>query len=70
MQNRITIDPITRIEGHLRIEVHDQGPGIPESLQREIFEELRARSAISTLTPPASSAIRQPPRWSHGISLP
>ena len=23
----------------LRIEVHDQGPGIPESLQREIFEE-------------------------------
>ncbi|WP_353236330.1 PAS-domain containing protein [Diaphorobacter ruginosibacter] len=26
---------------HLRIEVHDQGPGIPESLQREIFEEFR-----------------------------
>jgi C4-dicarboxylate-specific signal transduction histidine kinase/CheY-like chemotaxis protein len=25
----------------LRIEVHDQGPGIPESLQREIFEEFR-----------------------------
>lgn len=31
-----------RREGrHLRIEVHDQGPGIPESLQREIFEEFR-----------------------------
>ncbi|WP_428003214.1 PAS-domain containing protein [Acidovorax sp.] len=27
--------------GHLRIEVHDQGPGIPEALQREIFEEFR-----------------------------
>ncbi len=26
---------------YLRIEVHDQGPGIPESLQREIFEEFR-----------------------------
>lgn len=25
----------------LRIEVHDQGPGIPESLHREIFEEFR-----------------------------
>lgn len=25
----------------LRIEVHDQGPGIPASLQREIFEEFR-----------------------------
>jgi histidine kinase len=25
----------------VRIEVHDQGPGIPESLQREIFEEFR-----------------------------
>lgn len=30
-----------RQDGHLRIEVHDQGPGIPESLQREIFEEFR-----------------------------
>ncbi len=27
--------------GWLRIEVHDQGPGIPESLQQEIFEEFR-----------------------------
>ena len=27
--------------GHVRIEVHDQGPGIPEALQREIFEEFR-----------------------------
>ncbi|MBN6151661.1 PAS-domain containing protein [Xanthomonas sp. AmX2] len=26
---------------HLRIEVHDQGPGIPEALQQEIFEEFR-----------------------------
>lgn len=25
----------------LRIEVHDQGPGIPESLQQEVFEEFR-----------------------------
>ncbi|MFI8719330.1 PAS-domain containing protein [Stenotrophomonas sp. NPDC077464] len=31
-----------RRAGHqLRIEVHDQGPGIPESLQGEIFEEFR-----------------------------
>ncbi len=30
-----------RIPGGVRIEVHDQGPGIPESLQREIFEEFR-----------------------------
>ena len=31
-----------RREGrYVRIEVHDQGPGIPESLQREIFEEFR-----------------------------
>ncbi|MFZ4286543.1 PAS-domain containing protein [Variovorax sp. HJSM1_2] len=31
-----------RFDGdHLRIEVHDQGPGIPESLQGEIFEEFR-----------------------------
>lgn len=28
-------------DGHVRIEVHDQGPGIPEALQREIFEEFR-----------------------------
>ncbi|WP_092939816.1 PAS-domain containing protein [Paracidovorax wautersii] len=27
--------------GHVRIEVHDQGPGIPEALQGEIFEEFR-----------------------------
>lgn len=27
--------------GWLRIEVHDQGPGIPEALQQEIFEEFR-----------------------------
>jgi histidine kinase len=26
---------------HVRIEVHDQGPGIPESLQQEVFEEFR-----------------------------
>ncbi len=26
---------------HVRIEVHDQGPGIPEALQGEIFEEFR-----------------------------
>ncbi|MCB1627472.1 MAG: PAS-domain containing protein [Xanthomonadales bacterium] len=25
----------------VRVEVHDQGPGIPDSLQREIFEEFR-----------------------------
>jgi histidine kinase len=33
---------VKRVAGdHLRIEVHDQGPGIPEALQREIFEEFR-----------------------------
>ncbi|PIF27711.1 histidine kinase [Acidovorax sp. 56] len=33
---------VKRADGeHLRIEVHDQGPGIPEALQREIFEEFR-----------------------------
>ena len=32
---------VRRIAGGLRIEVHDQGPGIPESLQAEIFEEFR-----------------------------
>ena len=26
---------------HVRIEVHDQGPGIPPALQKEIFEEFR-----------------------------
>ena len=30
-----------RTGDHVRIEVHDQGPGIPEALQREIFEEFR-----------------------------
>lgn len=30
-----------RAGDQLRIEVHDQGPGIPEALQREIFEEFR-----------------------------
>jgi histidine kinase len=30
-----------RIPGGVRIEVHDQGPGIAESLQPEIFEEFR-----------------------------
>lgn len=30
-----------REAGALRIEVHDQGPGIPESRQQEIFEEFR-----------------------------
>lgn len=30
-----------RSAGGLRIEVHDQGPGIPESLHGEIFEEFR-----------------------------
>ncbi|OEY99221.1 MULTISPECIES: PAS-domain containing protein [Stenotrophomonas] len=30
-----------RMGDQLRIEVHDQGPGIPESLQGEIFEEFR-----------------------------
>ncbi|QXZ11429.1 PAS-domain containing protein [Comamonas sp. Y33R10-2] len=26
---------------HIRIEVHDQGPGIPAALQKEVFEEFR-----------------------------
>ena len=30
-----------RTGSHVRIEVHDQGPGIAEDLQREIFEEFR-----------------------------
>lgn len=30
-----------RLAHGLRIEVHDQGPGIPESLQTDIFEEFR-----------------------------
>jgi len=32
---------VRRRGGQLRIEVHDQGPGIPERLQAEIFEEFR-----------------------------
>ncbi|WFC43810.1 PAS-domain containing protein [Pseudoxanthomonas sp. SE1] len=32
---------VRRRGGQVRIEVHDQGPGIPESLQSEIFEEFR-----------------------------
>ncbi len=32
---------VRRTAGGVRIEVHDQGPGIPDSLQREIFEEFR-----------------------------
>ena len=39
-QGRILIG-CRRAGNHVRIEVHDQGPGIPESLQREIFEEFR-----------------------------
>ena len=39
-QGRIVLG-CRRIAGGVRIEVHDQGPGIPESLQREIFEEFR-----------------------------
>lgn len=30
-----------RVGDHVRIEVYDQGPGIPDSLQKEIFEEFR-----------------------------
>ena len=30
-----------RVGNAVRIEVHDQGPGIPQSLQKEIFEEFR-----------------------------
>ncbi|MDP1008174.1 sensor histidine kinase, partial [Klebsiella pneumoniae] len=30
-----------RRDGLLWIEVHDQGPGIPDALQGEIFEEFR-----------------------------
>jgi len=43
-QGRIVVGcrRVKRVAGdHLRIEVHDQGPGIPEALQREIFEEFR-----------------------------
>nr|WP_298131786.1 PAS-domain containing protein [uncultured Pseudoxanthomonas sp.] len=32
---------VRRSGDRVRIEVHDQGPGIPESLQAEIFEEFR-----------------------------
>jgi len=48
LSNAIRYTPRGRIllgcrrgDGQLRIEVHDQGPGIAESLQREIFEEFR-----------------------------
>ena len=30
-----------RMGEHVRIEVHDQGPGIPPGLQKEVFEEFR-----------------------------
>jgi histidine kinase len=39
-QGRILVG-CRRADACVRIEVHDQGPGIPESLQREIFEEFR-----------------------------
>ena len=39
-QGRVLIG-CRRVGQHLRIEVHDQGPGIPESLHQEIFEEFR-----------------------------
>jgi len=39
-QGRIVVG-CRRDGAHVRIEVHDQGPGIPEALQREIFEEFR-----------------------------
>ncbi len=39
-QGRVLIG-CRRAGDQLRIEVHDQGPGIPESLQGEIFEEFR-----------------------------
>jgi len=39
-QGRILVG-CRREPGYLRIEVHDQGPGIPESRQQEIFEEFR-----------------------------
>jgi CheY-like chemotaxis protein len=32
---------VRRIDGHARIEVHDTGPGIEASRQREIFDEFR-----------------------------
>ncbi|MFP5444135.1 MAG: PAS-domain containing protein, partial [Betaproteobacteria bacterium] len=40
-QGRIVVGCRRDGVGHVRIEVHDQGPGIPEALQREIFEEFR-----------------------------
>lgn len=39
-RGRIVIG-VRRRGARLRIEVHDQGPGIPQALQREIFEEFR-----------------------------
>ena len=48
LSNAIRYTPLGRVllgvrrrGGQVRIEVHDQGPGIPESLQSEIFEEFR-----------------------------
>jgi len=40
-RGRIVVGCRREGDSHVRIEVHDQGPGIAESLQREIFEEFR-----------------------------
>src|SRR5690606_671380 len=32
---------VRRVDGRVRIEVHDTGPGVPESARQAIFEEFR-----------------------------
>ena len=49
MAERITIDPITRIEGHLRIEVEIAGGKV--HLQAYLEEWARLRAAIAELVP-------------------
>ena len=68
MSQRITIDPVTRIEGHLRIDLEVEGGAVRKAwssgtMWRGFEQILKGRDSNAITSPASSSSTIAEPRW-------